>query len=287
VLDLESTEYNAFSEQHEQMLSTLASYIAVALENSRLYEKVIADEQRMESELETAREIQKGLLTDEIPETPGLDVAYAYRTAHELGGDFYDFLPYGDDRMAFAVGDASGKGTAAALHASLAIGILRGHVVEHPCAPATMLRELNRHLGEPRIDNRFVAMAFGIFDAKDRSLTVANAGFTRPLLVRDGRAEELQVEGVPLGMLPRVDYDERRIALQPGDIVVLTSDGINEATDRGCEEFGSRRLRARIAQLADRPARVIADELMRSTEQHRSDTTRDRDDSTIVVLKVL
>ena len=286
VVDLESVEYNAFTQQHEQMLSTLASYIAVALENSRLYEKVIANEEQLEYDLKTAREIQGGLLPDEVPEVPGAEIAFAYETARQLGGDFFDFLPYDAHRLAIAVGDAAGKGTAAALHGSLAVGIMRGHVVEHPCEPTTMMAEMNHHLGETGIDNRFVAMVFGIFDSRDKSLTLANAGFTRPMLVRDGKVEEINVEGIPLGLFPDVRYEEKRLQLQSGDVVVFTSDGVNESMDKSCEEFGTRRLQSRLLDLHQRSAQEIADELLRSTRFHHEDCG-DEDDRTAVVLKVL
>jgi sigma-B regulation protein RsbU (phosphoserine phosphatase) len=287
VMDLESAEYNAFSAQHEQMLSTLGSYVAVALENAHLYEQVIADERRLESDLDTAREIQKGLLTDEVPRVPGLDAAFAYRPAQQLGGDFYDFLPYGEDRLAFAVGDVAGKGTPAALYGSLAIGILRGHVVEHPCGPAEMLGELNLHLQQPRIRNRFVAMAFGVFDSRDKSLTVANGGFPRPLRVHAGQVEEIHVEGVPLGMFPGSSYAERRIELSSGDVVVLSSDGVIESTNAGDEEFGARRLRSLLVELTSLPANEIAQRLLEASERHASGSRDGSDDRTIVVLKVL
>ncbi|MFQ5696474.1 MAG: GAF domain-containing protein, partial [Terriglobia bacterium] len=109
VLDLESTEYNAFSEEHEQLLTTFASFIAIALENARLYEKVRKAEMRLERDLDTAREIQRGLLPDAPPRVPGLDIGFAYAPALQLGGDIYDFLPYADDRLALAVGDVAGK----------------------------------------------------------------------------------------------------------------------------------------------------------------------------------
>jgi len=284
VLDLESVEYNAFSDQHEQMLSTLASYVAVALENARLYEKVLADEQRLEADLEMAREIQNGLLP-RAPRVAGMDIAQVYRPARELGGDFYDFLPYGENRIAIAVGDAAGKGTPAALHGSMAVGVLRGHVVERRCGPGTILGEMNRQLGKPRIDNRFVAMAFAVYDGHDRTLTLANAGFTHPWLVRGGRVEELHVDGVPLGMLGEVTYEERREQLLPGDVVVFTSDGITEAVDPNCEEFGARRLQSRLVELAGKTAQEIADGLMETTEAYNSDL-RPSDDRTIVVLKI-
>jgi sigma-B regulation protein RsbU (phosphoserine phosphatase) len=286
VLDLESTEYNAFSQQHQQMLSTLGSYVAVALENARLYEKVIENEQRLECDLTTAREIQRGLLPDSGPDTPGLDVGFVYEPARELGGDFFEFLPYGEDRLAFAVGDAAGKGAAAALYGSLAIGILRGQVVKQAFDPAIMLAQVNRQLHKPRIENRFVAMTFGIFDARDRSLHLANAGFTRPVLVRRGKSEQLQIEGVPLGLLPDSDYEDMKLNLESGDMLVFCSDGIHEAMNKCSEEFGMRRLQSLLIEIADRPAMEIASELLHSTDLYIADGKASKDDRTVVVLKV-
>jgi len=287
VLDLESVEYNAFSEQHEQMLSTLASYIAVALENARLYEKVSADERRLESDLETAREMQKGLLPGSVPQVDGLDIGFRYEPARQLGGDFYDFLPYGKDRLAIAVGDVAGKGTPAALYGSMAVGILRGRVVEKTWEPGEMLGEINRQLDRNRIDNRFVAMLFAVFDSSDRSLTLANGGCPRPVLVRDGKVEELKVEGMPLGMLPSVEHKQLRLELQPGDVVVISSDGIGESLGRNREEFGVRKLQALLIEQAGRPAQEIADAVLRSAELYVRETSDEPDDRTVVVLKVV
>ncbi len=287
VLDLESVEYNAFTEQHEQMLSTLASYIAVALENARLYEKVSEDERRLESDLETAREIQKGLLPGSVPPIEGLEVGFGYQPARQLGGDFYDFLPYGPQRLAVAVGDVAGKGTPAALYGSLAVGLLRGRVVEKAWAPGEMLGEINRQLVRHQIDNRFVAMMFGVLDRSDCSLTLANAGLPRPLLVRGGKVEELQVDGVPLGMFSAVQHKQLRIELRPGDVVVMSSDGIYESMGRDREEFGVRKLQALLVEQADRPASEIADAVLRSAELYVRDTSNESDDRTVVVLKIV
>src|SRR5437868_3762584 len=193
VLDLESTETHAFTAEHERMLATLGSYIAIALENARLFEEANQSQLRLHDDLATAREIQRQLLPTGAREVPGLDLAAGYCSARELGGDFYDFLPYGKGRLGVALGDVSGKGTAAALFGSLAIGILREHVVEHPCAPAEMLKMLNGRLYGARLDARFVAMVFGVYDAGERRLTLANGGGPYPLLVRNGEVQEIQV----------------------------------------------------------------------------------------------
>ena len=287
VIDLESTQYNAFTEQHEQMLSTLASYVAIALENTRLYEKVSEDEQRLENDLETARDIQKGLLPEAAPRVPGLDIGFGYEPARQLGGDIYDFLPYGDGRLAVAVGDVAGKGAAAALYGSLAIGMVRGHVVEHPCEPAEMLEQLNHHLRHPRLGSRYVAMAYAIYNSTSKILTVGNAGFPRPWLVRGGHAEPVRVEGVPLGLLGDTRYEEKSLALLPGDVVVFCSDGIHECMDKQLEEFGAGRVETLLTELSLSSAAQVAHGILRATDRYAADNGGPRDDRTVVVLKVL
>src|SRR5260370_3567522 len=136
VLDLESKRYAAFTAQHERMLMALGSFIAIALENSRLYEDARENQIRLQTDLDTAREIQLQLFPRVHREVPCLDITAAYVPARELGGDFYDFLQYGEGRLALALADVSGKGTAAALYGSLAIGILLDLPVDHTLAPA-------------------------------------------------------------------------------------------------------------------------------------------------------
>src|SRR5881398_27023 len=194
VLDLESTQPHAFTLEHERMLSTLGSYVAVALENARLYEEALQNERRLRTDLDTAREIQRQLLPTGAREVPGLDLAAAYVPARELGGDFYDFLPYGEGCLAVALGDVSGKGTAAALYGSLAIGTVRELVTEHAGEPASMLALLNQRLLSARLESRFIAMLFAVFDASSRKLTLANAGGPYPLLVRDGQVQIIRLE---------------------------------------------------------------------------------------------
>jgi phosphoserine phosphatase RsbU/P len=146
VLDLESTNLNAFTAEHQRMLGILGSYIAIALENSRLYELSREREQRLQNDLDTAREIQRQLLPQGKRQITGLDIASAYMPARQLAGDFYDFLPYGSGRLAVALGDVSGKGTAAALYGSLTVGILREYTQDHRCWPEEMLSVLNARL---------------------------------------------------------------------------------------------------------------------------------------------
>src|SRR5262249_27994725 len=133
--------------------------------------------------------------------------------------------------------------TAAALYGSLAIGILREHSAEHRCPPAEMLEMLNRRLYAPRLDTRFIAMVFACYDARTRTLALANAGSPYPLLVRDGVREEIRVAGCPLGLFPKPPYDEISAEWRPGDWLLFASDGILKSEDPSQDPFGFERLR--------------------------------------------
>jgi sigma-B regulation protein RsbU (phosphoserine phosphatase) len=287
VLDLESTVPSAFTAEHERLLNILGSYVAVALENARLFEEARETQVRMQDDLETAREIQRQLLPSGARDVPGLDLATAYVPARELGGDFYDLLPYGVGRLAIAIGDVSGKGTAAALYGSLAIGILRELVVDREATPAEMLGLLNGRLLAARLDARFIAMHFAVYDAALRELSIANAGGTLPLLIHDGKVTEIDVRGVPLGLLPNTEYDERRLSLIPGDIVVFASDGIHESMNLDLEEFGSDRLKNLLAEVAIAdPAYTVAQRIVKATDEHAGVGRPPHDDRTLLILRV-
>ena len=287
VLDLESTVPHAFSAEHERLLNILGSYIAVALENSRLFAEARENQERLLDDLDTAREIQRQLLPSGAKEIPGLDLATAYVPARELGGDFYDLLPYGVGRLAIANGDVSGKGTAAALYGSLAIGILRELVHDNEASPSVMLEQLNGRLLAARLDARFIAMQFAIYDAALRELTIANAGGTLPLLIRSREVSEVNVSGMPLGLLPEAEYDEVRLNLSPGDVVVFASDGIQEAMNKDQEEFGLGRLKALLTTVhASDPGYKVAQRIVKATDEHTGPGRMPHDDRTLLVLRV-
>jgi sigma-B regulation protein RsbU (phosphoserine phosphatase) len=288
VLDLESMKPDAFHETHERMLSLLASTVAIAIENARLYDQLRRAEQSRRQDLERAREVQRLLLPETMPEVPGLEVAVLYVPAQELGGDFYDFLPYADGRLAIAVGDVAGKGPAAALLASLGVGILREHIVHQPSPPAELLADLNGHLQVAGGNGRFIAMTLGIYDPAKKELCMAGAGFPHPLLVRGGRAVPVPINGVPLGLLPDTQYEAQNLPLQHGDVVVFCSDGVHEQTNALEEEFGADRLISQLAELCEsRSAGSIAEDIMQAINEHAGENGCGdcRDDRTIVVLR--
>jgi phosphoserine phosphatase RsbU/P len=284
VIDLESLRYDAFTSQHEQLLSTLAASLAIALENARLYEHLRRDEQRVREELVTARRIQESLLPKASPWIPGLQVGFAYEPAQDLGGDFYDFLTWGDGRLGIAVGDVAGKATSAALYGSFAVGMLREHGGRGVLAPAQLLADMSCRLKGLSIDRRFLAMTFAVYESTERTLTLANSGLPYPWHVRDGRAEEILVSGTPLGVL-QAKYQEVILRLEPGDVVALCSDGMEESRNAEGEMLGSDRIRQVLQRTADASAAEIAQALLGATERF-SGTAEPSDDRTVVVLKV-
>ncbi|HET6932516.1 MAG TPA: GAF domain-containing SpoIIE family protein phosphatase [Candidatus Acidoferrum sp.] len=287
VLDLESTKPQAFSAEHERLLNILGSYIAVALENSRLFEDARENQTRLLNDLETAREIQRQLLPSGAKEIPGLDLATAYVPARELGGDFYDLLPYGVGRLAIANGDVSGKGTAAALYGSLAIGILRELVHDNEASPSEMLEQMNSRLLAARLDARFIAMQFAVYDAALRELTIANAGGTLPLLIRNRDVTEINVAGMPLGLLPEAEYEEVRLSLVPGDVVVFASDGIHESMNKEQEEFGIDRLKELLSTVSSAdPGYKVAQRIVKATDEYTGPGRQPHDDRTLLILRV-
>ena len=284
VLDLESASYDAFTPQHEHAVSTLAASLAIALENARLYGRLQEDERRLARDLSTAREIQKQLLPKTTPWLPGLQVAFAYRPANHLGGDFYDIRPYGEGRVAIAAGDVSGKATSAALYGSLAVGMLRQY--PEGLRPGALLRDMNLKLLDLGIDNRFLAMALALYDAGDRSLVLASSGLPHPYLVRDGEVRQIPVAGVPLGLLPDRTYEEQLLTLEVGDVVVIATDGIDESHNRHDEEFGVDGVSQALERLAGGSARSIADGLLEASREWAGGS-EPWDDSTIIVLKAV
>lgn len=284
VIDLESPQLNYFDEEHVQALSLLASHLAVSLENARLYEQVARDEGRMERELQAAQRIQGALLQPLPAQDYGLEIAARYLSAREVCGDLYDFLRYGPQQLGVALGDVSGKGTAAALYGAVAIGILRS-LAPQKLQPAEMLRQMNHLVCERRIEGRFMTLCFATWQKRRRKLRVANAGQSQPLLCRDGVCEKLKLVGFPLGIYDHVSYQEWGMRLDPGDVLVFHSDGIAETANAEGQFYGTGRLRQVIQQCATLSAGELADKVIESVEEFSRGLPA-ADDRTLVIMKV-
>jgi phosphoserine phosphatase RsbU/P len=284
VLDLESPQLNYFTEDHVQTLSILAANLAVSLENARLYEQVAEGEARMERDLQAAKRIQGALLRAVPAEDYGLDVAARYVSAREVCGDLYDFLRYGPQQLGVALGDVSGKGTAAALYGAVAIGIMRS-LAPQKLQPSEMLRQMNHLVGERRIEGRFMTACFATWQKGRQKLRVANAGQSQPLLYKGGHCDKIELAGFPLGIFEEVNYDEWSVTLEIGDILVFHSDGIAETANAEGQFFGTTRLRKLIEQHHELTAAEIADLVLREVDWFTQSAPLS-DDRTLVVLKV-
>jgi sigma-B regulation protein RsbU (phosphoserine phosphatase) len=284
VLDLESPQLNYFTEDHVQTLSILAANLAVSLENARLYEKLARDEARLERDLQAAKRIQGALLQPVPSEDYGLDMAARYLSAREVCGDLYEFLRYGPQQLGIALGDVSGKGTAAALYGAVAIGIMRS-LAPQKLQPADILKQMNQIVGERRIEGRFMTACFATWQKVKRKLRVANAGQSQPLLYKDGHCEKLELTGFPLGIFEEVSYDEWNGVLEPGEILVFHSDGIAESTNPEGQFFGTEKLRKLIEQHHELQAAELADLILREVDWFTQNAPL-ADDRTLVIAKV-
>jgi phosphoserine phosphatase RsbU/P len=284
VLDLESPIPNYFTEDHVQTLSILAANLAVSLENARLYEQLAKEEARLERDLQAAKRIQGALLRPVPTEDYGVDIAARYLSAREVCGDLYEFLRYGPQQLGIALGDVSGKGTAAALYGAVAIGIMRS-LAPQKLQPAEMLKQMNQLVGERRIEGRFMTACFATWQKGRQKLRVANAGQSQPLLYKDDRCGKIELTGFPLGIFEEVTYDEWGVTLDSGNILVFHSDGIAESTNSEGQFFGITRLRELIEKHHELTAAELADRILNEVDWFTQSAPL-FDDRTLVVMKV-
>ena len=247
-------------------------------------EKEIGERERVDQELRVARRIQHTSLPEEVPQLEGWQISPFYRPAREVGGDFYDFHLLSEGRLGLVVGDATGKGVPAALVMSTTCGMLQLAAQDlESSSPSEVLRRVNEAL-IPRIPaNMFVTCFYCLLDPKSAGLSYANAGHDLPYLHRNGDAEELRARGMPLGLMPGMDYEEKEIILEAGESVLFYSDGLVEAHDSKGEMFGFPRLRALIAEHAEEAA--LGDFLLEELHSFVGEGWEQEDDITLLTLR--
>ncbi len=230
----------AFSKLDRQILDALAADAASILDNARLVEKE-RERQRFEQEINIARDIQQALLPRDFREFPHLAVTGFNLPCLSVGGDYFDVFPLSDGRTAFLIADVSGKGLGAALLTTMLQGALSGMTLGTD--PARVFNHVNRFLCGHSEVGRYATMFFGILD-QDGHLEYINAGHPSPFLIRNGAAEEAFTEGsYPVGLVPEAEYTSVGLKLEPGDTLVLFSDGVTEAMDPDDQLFGVPRLK--------------------------------------------
>jgi predicted SnoaL-like aldol condensation-catalyzing enzyme len=243
------------------------------------------ERERIEQELQVARQIQRELLPEATPELDGWELSTYYEPAREVGGDFYDFLEFEDGRVGLVVGDATGKGMPAALVMATTRGMLRA-VVQSVESPGEVLARVNEALVADIPPNMFVTCLYAILDPKSGSLRYANAGHDLPYLRRHGGgdAEELRARGLPLGLMPNMPYEEKEAVLGVGDNALFYSDGLVEAHNPQREMFGFARLRALVAE-HDAEEGSLVDFLMEELYTFVGEGWEQEDDITLLTLR--
>ena len=272
-----------FSEEDLDLLTVMANIAAVRIENVRLAEIEAAD-RLMRHELEQAAEIQRAILPAAAPAVQGLDLAGYNAPCHTVGGDYYDFFPFPDGRVAVLLGDVSGKGMPAAL---LMTGLqARVQVLmDDPRDLGALMTRLNRATCVNCPSNRFITLFLCTLDGGSGQVQWANAGHNPPAIVRAGGAVEwVQGGGPPLGILRAAAYRPECASLAPGDLIALYSDGVTEAINAADEEFGEERLAALLSARRGEPAAAIVQAIVAAVAAWYAGAPA-ADDITIVVAR--
>ena len=240
--------------------------------------------EQSKAELRIASDIQRSFLPEHIPPVRGFDLAATSISAMEVGGDFYDFIP-GKERMGMVIADVSGKSIPAALFMALSRTIVRANATHHEKG-TDVLQDANDMIAADSRSGMFVTLFYGILDEQSKSLVYANAGHPPPLLMRKGedKFRALEVTGIALGVVEGMKYEERQIDLLPGDILILYTDGVNEAINDREEQFGLARLCRTVRSSRDLTAQGILDSILKDIVQFAADQAQ-FDDITMIVVK--
>ena len=277
VFNVEHAEVNAFSPERIRLLEALAGHVSTAIANARMFQRERLEKERMAKELEEARSIQSGLFPLKAPEAFGFEVTGVCMPCREVGGDWYDYIPLSDGRLAVVLADVSGKGMGAAFLMSSTRSALRLHSARG-LSPKEILFELNKFLVEDFPASKFVTMVYAVLDSAERKLTFANAGHLPPLFIDPSGARFLEADaGLPLGIM-ECEFSEHEIDMPAGSRVFLYSDGVTEAINSSLEEYGPERI---LKHASDHTASVqsLLDDVDKFTAGHP-----ESDDITVVMI---
>lgn len=278
-----------FTSTDIQLLDSVATQTGLALENSRLSEEVaaeLAERERMNRELEIAREVQQRLFPQKTPSIPGIEIAGYCRPALGVGGDYYDYFALPDGSLGIAIGDVSGKGFPAALLMASLRASLRAQTMHAGFNLAAIMQNVNTLGYESSAVNKYATFFYGQFSPESRLLRYVNAGHEPPLIFRGDSIIGLDTGGPVVGLLQSVQYEQGTLTLEPGDVLVALTDGISEAMNPSDEEWGVENL---IGCVRDSGAIASADliECVMASADAFAAGAKQHDDMTLVVARIL
>jgi len=281
VLYLDSRRPAAFSKLDRQILDALATDAATILYNARLVERE-RERQRLEQEINIARDIQQALLPRNFPNTPNFAVTGVNFPCLSVGGDYFDVFPLSDGRTAFVIADVSGKGLGAAILTTMLQGALSGMTLGTD--PARVFNHVNRFLCDHSEVGRYATVFFGLLDNAGH-LEFINAGHPSPFLIRRGAAEEAFTEGsYPVGLVPEAQYSAACLKLEAGDTLVLFTDGVTEAMDPDEQLFGVPRLKEVLTGQPECPLESLQKCVLEAVENFTRGA-RQADDLTLLIVR--
>ena len=258
VFDLESDHLDAYTEDDREVLMLLTSQVAIIIEKAMLHEQLV-EKKRLEAQLEVARQVQLSLLPARDPTLEGFDISAYNFSTEEVSGDYYDFVNIYDDQLGLVIADVSGKGVPAALLMAFLRASLRA-AIHIGYAPHVAMSKVNYLLWESIERNQFVTAFYGVLDSTNKTLAYTNAGHNPPLMLdASGDARFIERGGLPLGMFRDARYYEYYLPVEPGQTLVLYTDGVTEAADSKGEEYGRERLERAVREGRDLAARALID----------------------------
>ncbi len=269
-----------------ELLTTIANQVSLAVEQSHTHQQLMRRE-LVERDLQLARRVQHSFLPSATPEVPGMAFTACYRSALQVGGDFYDFIPQGPNRIAVVVGDVAGKGVHAALLMARMTSDIRFLAMSEP-EPKDILAKLNAHMTESQIEGMFVTLLFMTLNTKTLNMTICNAAHPAPIIRRATEGvmvEQDACQNLPLGLDPDMQYEQEEFQLQSGDTVVALTDGIPDAMDASMQVYGWPRLKQVLAKGPSHPDTII-ERLMGDLHKHLGDVPQG-DDLTVVCFGAL
>jgi serine phosphatase RsbU (regulator of sigma subunit)/anti-sigma regulatory factor (Ser/Thr protein kinase) len=274
-----------YSADDRKLLNDLAGHAAPAVRVAQLVREQQAEvrqRERIEQELRVAQLIQQQFLPHELPDLPGWHVAAFYRPAREVGGDFYDFIELPDGLVGIVVGDVTDKGVPAALVMATTHAVLRAEA-PRLVAPSQVLTRANELLVDEMPAHMFVTCLYAVLDPASGKLRFANAGHNVPYVAAGAQVTELRATGMPLGLMPGMQYEEKQATLVPGQTMLLHSDGLAEAHGPGREMFGFPRVAALVGEATDGEA--LIERLLQELSGFTGADWEQEDDITLVTLE--
>jgi sigma-B regulation protein RsbU (phosphoserine phosphatase) len=284
VVDLESDELNAYTEDDKQLLMLLASQVAIIVEKAMLHEQLV-EKKRLEAQLEVARQVQLALLPERDPEVDGFDISAYNFSTEEVSGDYYDFVKPYDDHLGLVIADVSGKGVPASLLMAFLRASLRS-AIHVGYAPNVAMAKVNHLLWESIEPHQFVTAFYGMLDATNRTLAFVNAGHNPLLVLNPDGPRFIERGGLPLGLFKDTRYYEYYLPIDSGQILVLYTDGATEALSPEGQEYGRSRLVDAVRRSRDLPARQMIDYVYNDIFEWTGGRGSG-DDVTFVVIKAL